>query len=219
MLVMLAVIFIPMILDDSAQTNPPITGTNIPPKPAGGFTSHIVPLPGNDFARRPVTPPQAESTQPTAAGAGGDAASADADKAQAAATGTGTNSSGSPQESQAPAPAAPPTAQSAPAPAAVAPAKTSSAGTKTAGGTASERVGVTAWVVQLGSFSSADNANGLNDKLRKAGYPSYVERISQNSQQAFRVRIGPELLRSEAEALQKKIKAGMGLDSIVLQYP
>ena len=67
-LAMLAVIFIPMILDDSAQTNAPITKTNIPPPPKAGFKSRIVPLPGNDFAKRRVKPEPPKQAQPAAAG-------------------------------------------------------------------------------------------------------------------------------------------------------
>ncbi len=78
---------------------------------------------------------------------------------------------------------------------------------------------MTAWVVQLGSFASEDNARNLNEKLRKAGYASYVERVAEKNGAVFRVRIGPELLRSQAEAVQKKIKDAMSLDSIVLKYP
>ena len=41
-LVMLAVIFIPMILDDTTQTNSVITESNIPPRPEMEFTSRIM---------------------------------------------------------------------------------------------------------------------------------------------------------------------------------
>lgn len=82
-----------------------------------------------------------------------------------------------------------------------------------------KQVGLSAWVVQLGSFSSKVNADKLNLQLRKAGFPAFVEPITKNNETAYRVRVGPELLRSDAEALLKKIKSKMNLNGIVLSYP
>ncbi|MEO1888356.1 MAG: SPOR domain-containing protein, partial [Cycloclasticus sp.] len=35
--------------------------------------------------------------------------------------------------------------------------------------------GITAWVVQVGSFSDQKNADALSDKLKKLGYTAFVE--------------------------------------------
>ena len=48
-LVMLGVIFIPMILDDSSETDITITETNIPRRPDDNFSSRIVPLKESDL--------------------------------------------------------------------------------------------------------------------------------------------------------------------------
>jgi len=82
-----------------------------------------------------------------------------------------------------------------------------------------KQVGLTAWVVQLGSFSSKVNADKLNLKLRKSGFPAFVEPLKQGNKTAYRVRVGPELLRADADALLRKIKTKMKLDGIVLSYP
>ncbi len=82
-----------------------------------------------------------------------------------------------------------------------------------------KQVGLTAWVVQLGSFSSKVNADKLNLTLRKSGFPAFVEPLEQNNEVAYRVRVGPELLRADADALLKKIKENTKLDGIVLNYP
>lgn len=177
-LVMLAVIFIPMVLDDSEHVETKITGTNIPPRPEAEFTSKIVPLPGGDFAK---PEPAAIST---------------------------TQNTGSPAE-PAPAPEQEPPAGSPATPA-------SATGTAE---TPPDRVGLTAWVVQLGSFSSEANATGLDQRLRRAGYSSFVEPLQQSGEAAFRVRVGPELLRSEAQALRDRIKSEIGIDGIVVSYP
>ena len=81
------------------------------------------------------------------------------------------------------------------------------------------QMGATAWVVQLGSFSNEENAKALNEKLRKAGYPAFVEPLKRNSDIAYRVRVGPELLRSDAQSLQEKLKNKMQIEGIVIRYP
>ena len=82
-----------------------------------------------------------------------------------------------------------------------------------------DNVGLSAWIIQLGSFSSGENAQSLNDKLRKAGYPSFVEPLKKNGQVSYRVRVGPEIKRSDAESLLKKLKDKMDLDGIIVSYP
>jgi len=82
-----------------------------------------------------------------------------------------------------------------------------------------KHMGATAWVVQLGSFSNEENAKGLNEKLRKAHYPAFVEPVKRESGIRYRVRVGPELLRSDASILQEKLKKSMHIDGIVIRYP
>ncbi len=80
-------------------------------------------------------------------------------------------------------------------------------------------VGLSAWIVQLGSFTEEDNAQSLNKKLRTAGYPSFVEPLKRDGKISYRVRVGPEIKRSEADMLLKKLKEKMQLDGIVVSYP
>lgn len=82
-----------------------------------------------------------------------------------------------------------------------------------------KKVGLTAWVVQLGSFSSKVNADKLNLNLRKSGFPAFVEPQTKKGETSYRVRVGPEILRADADILLKKIKTKMKLDGIVLNYP
>lgn len=84
---------------------------------------------------------------------------------------------------------------------------------------ADRQVGLSAWVVQLGTFSSEENADQLRRRLMEAGFRAFVEPLTSNKQTAYRVRVGPELLRSEADKLQRDIKTAMKLDGIVLDYP
>lgn len=80
-------------------------------------------------------------------------------------------------------------------------------------------VGLSAWIVQLGSFTDEENAQSLNKKLREAGYPAFVEPLKRNDKISYRVRVGPEIKRSEADKLLKKLKEKMELDGIVVSYP
>lgn len=80
-------------------------------------------------------------------------------------------------------------------------------------------VGLTAWVVQLGSFTSEDNAQSLNQELRKNQFPSFVEPLVRENSVIYRVRVGPELRRSNAEELKKQISKTMGVEGILVEYP
>ena len=100
---------------------------------------------------------------------------------------------------------------------------TAGAAAETAPGadTGVEHRGLTGWVVQVGSFSR-ENADKLNDKLRGEGYRSYVvdEPVKAgDGSLLYRVRIGPEVLRSEALKLKAELKKEMKLDGFVLNYP
>ncbi|MCG8380027.1 MAG: SPOR domain-containing protein [Proteobacteria bacterium] len=85
--------------------------------------------------------------------------------------------------------------------------------------TADKQVGLTAWVVQMGSFTSKVNADQLKLKLQKSGFTAFVEPITQDKETVYRVRVGPELLRSDADKLLKNIKSKMDLEGMVLSYP
>lgn len=84
---------------------------------------------------------------------------------------------------------------------------------------AGRQVGLSAWVVQLGAFDSQEKADQLMRRLKQAGFRAFMEPVAGNKQAAYRVRVGPELLRSEADKLQRDIKTAMKLDGIVLDYP
>lgn len=74
-----------------------------------------------------------------------------------------------------------------------------------------------AWVVQLGSFSNEKNALALRDRLRKAGYAAYVEDVP-GKKDIVRVRIGPELARSKADALKDRLKKQLSQQAVVMPY-
>jgi DedD protein len=82
-----------------------------------------------------------------------------------------------------------------------------------------DAVGQMNWVVQVGSFSSKDNAEKLNQKVKKAGFRSFVNPITQNDKIMHQVCLGPEYDEADAKNLLKEIKNKMKLGGIVKKYP
>lgn len=79
--------------------------------------------------------------------------------------------------------------------------------------------GPEAWVVQVGSFSRADNAFGLRDRLRAKGFASFVEEVKGDGKTVYRVRVGPEKARTSADALQQRIRKSVAIDGLVMRHP
>lgn len=73
-----------------------------------------------------------------------------------------------------------------------------------------------AWTIQLASISNADNAKALRDKLIAKGYRAYVKQSGNVS----RVMVGPELKKDRAEAQLQAIAAdkAFGLKGMVVRY-
>ncbi len=188
-LVAVAVIFIPIILSDSPETDS-ISGSNIPEKPDANFSSRIIPVIKHDdksLSKDIGTDniisedKQIKDNQKTEKETVVEKIEANKEKSAEI------NSSRKENEVRE--------------------------------AEIQANVGLSAWVVQLGSFSNEENAQSLNKKLRKAGYPAFVEPLNKNGQTSYRVRVGPEIKRSEAELLLKKIKDNMGMEGILVSYP
>ena len=190
-LVMIAVIVIPMILTGTPE-HTPITDSNIPPLPEHQFKSRIIPL-------KPPEPligaaPSTGVIVPS--------------------TGTADNSSiqtdivGS-EQIQSP-DAGKEFLSRQPDPVEFA---------EQRDGDYAEKIGLSAWVVQLGSFNTEENAEALSQKLRKAGYPAFVEPVEREGGNIYRVRVGPELFEEDADSLLEELKKNMNIDGIVLNYP
>ena len=63
------------------------------------------------------------------------------------------------------------------------------------------------WAVQLGSFSSQENAERLAADLRKQGYAAFLSQLQTSSGKLHRVRVGPQKNRAEAESVASKLSA------------
>jgi DedD protein len=72
------------------------------------------------------------------------------------------------------------------------------------------------WVVQVGSFSSAANADRLVARLRLDSMTAYKEEVSSSGSTIYRVRVGPFLEREEAIRVDKQVMERMSIDGVVM---
>jgi len=74
------------------------------------------------------------------------------------------------------------------------------------------------WAVQLGSFSSQENAEKLAADLRKQGFAAFLSQVSTPSGQLQRVRVGPQKDREAADAMAARLQKA-GHTGKVLPHP
>lgn len=72
------------------------------------------------------------------------------------------------------------------------------------------------WYIQLGSFNKRENAYSLRDKLRSQGYPVTIDVVGSSSGKSYRLRVGPELDKKRAEAMQAQLEKRNHLNSLLV---
>lgn len=77
---------------------------------------------------------------------------------------------------------------------------------------------LSAWAVQVGSFTSKENADRLSETLKEGGYRAFVTRATDQGKTFYRVRVGPEQQRARAEALAQRLQKD-GQKTAVLRHP
>lgn len=77
---------------------------------------------------------------------------------------------------------------------------------------------LTAWVVQAGSFGEEANAIAVRNKLRRAGFPSFVT-PTEGAPRLYRVRVGPMINLDQAEASRDDVMRLLNREAIVVSYP
>lgn len=76
-----------------------------------------------------------------------------------------------------------------------------------------------AWAVQVGSFSKQMNSINFRDKLRKKGFKAFVEKIEKNGKVSYRVRVGPFIKRTQAQATFKQLQEKHKIKGLVVAHP
>jgi DedD protein len=196
-LVSLAVIFIPMILDESS-TPPELTGPGTVPTTPGNPAA-----PETKVVVTPVAKLDAPSETAPAAERRPDTAPADVKPVAELATGPET--------------APLPMSTVNPKPAQETAAETPKA-TRTTG-TDKPAKGTKGWVVQVGVYSHVDNAKRVQDKLHTAGYSVASDNVTLDSGKAVRLRVGPYKEKGAAEKAQTQIQKLLGTTVIVRAAP
>ncbi len=75
------------------------------------------------------------------------------------------------------------------------------------------------WVVQVGTFSDPGNVAKLKSRLLKHGFNVNTEEIRLSSGKAIRVRVGPFGKKTVAVDTRTRIHELAGVDGVVLSYP
>lgn len=243
-IVSLVVIFVPMLFEDGSSKDSE-TAAGAPDFPQASFDSQALPLPGSmpspasqgrSVVDEPLAPmpSRSEPLDPLDVPA---AAEADGDELGAPRQGIPEEPLAPPVRSEPKAPVIKPAAparlaaEEAPVKPKAEPAKPAPAPAKTPVPPAAKAVApaakpaapaagkLSAWVVQAGSFADENNAKTLLFKLRQAKIPAFVEMIPSPSGNTYRVRVGPELDRARAEAIQKKMESEAGVKGMIVSYP
>ena len=74
------------------------------------------------------------------------------------------------------------------------------------------------WVIQLGSFSSNSNAEGLSETLRSQGYNSYTYSVTIQGKPITRVYVGPLASRDAANRVRDELASKRGSKGLVVAY-
>ena len=74
------------------------------------------------------------------------------------------------------------------------------------------------WAVQLGSFSSQENAERLAADLRSQGYAAFLSQLQKSSGALHRVRVGPQKDRDSAESVAARLDSA-GHKGQVVPHP
>jgi DedD protein len=200
-LIALAVVFVPMLLDGPVQRSRVDLAVPLPPPPQIAPTRTVPPpdlleqpSPGAALAElpEPLDAPGGTASPPPSANASADPP-VPAPVAEPEAPEVST-----PPPENTPAEDAPPAPEPEPAP------------------TAPEDPELAVWAVQVGAFGREENAMALREQLRAAGLPAYVDRVPGNEGVLHRVRLGPVANRAEAETLAERAQEQSGLDGIIV---
>ncbi len=78
---------------------------------------------------------------------------------------------------------------------------------------------IKSFALQVGTFSSNENAEKMRDQMHKAGYSAFVYKSTAKGKTTYKVRIGPELERSVLEKIKTKLKKSKKIDGYIVNHP
>ncbi len=74
------------------------------------------------------------------------------------------------------------------------------------------------WVIQVGSFSSKENAVALRDRLKSDNYKVFVDKVSSHGKPSYRVLIGPNANRAKLEPFKVKLEKLLNAPALIKAY-
>lgn len=74
-----------------------------------------------------------------------------------------------------------------------------------------------AWLVQIGSFGNRDNATGMRDRIREAGYDAHLQQIDRGGTTLTRVFSGPFASEAMAKDAKKSLDDAFSVNSLVVE--
>lgn len=75
------------------------------------------------------------------------------------------------------------------------------------------------FAVQVAAMASQGDANALRDRLRAHGFDGFVDSVEVGGKRLWRVRVGPQTQRADAERLRDQLKTQLGLAGNVVTVP
>ena len=75
-----------------------------------------------------------------------------------------------------------------------------------------------AWVLQFGSFRTEANAVNLLEQLRNRGYPAFIAPVQLDAGSLYKVRVGPQLERTESLQIRAQIESELSIKGILINY-
>ena len=78
---------------------------------------------------------------------------------------------------------------------------------------------IKSFALQVGTFSSNENAEKLRNTLRKAGYTTFVQKSQSRGKTSYKVRVGPELEHSVLEKWKKDLRKSHKIDAYLVNHP
>jgi DedD protein len=75
------------------------------------------------------------------------------------------------------------------------------------------------WVVQVGAFSDGESARRLQDRLQQSGFLVNLQSVDLKGRKVVRVRVGPYRQKRVAMDARSRIEKEVGLEGVVLAYP
>ena len=84
---------------------------------------------------------------------------------------------------------------------------------------AADTRGMPGWVIQVASLGTSESAGELESRLRAGGFSAFVEKAEVNGKMFYRVRVGPEVERANAERTAAQLRERHKLDTLIQPYP